>query len=267
MEIKASIETITPSKCEEYLRLNDNYRARVVANIEAMAKDMKARRWDENGESIKFSADGRLVDGQNRLMACIKAGVPFTTVVVRGVKSDLNIDTGNKRQFRDWLKHNGCEKYCSEVAAGIRLSIPLSKGLNPNGAVGDRRPTAHELKSLWKKHPEFVESAAVAMSVSHILRSSIGTATHFLFNKKDSELCGEFFAALNGKLELVTSDPVVMLRSRLLLMRSTKAHNLDTSNTSALVILAWNYWRRGLSVKHLAWRASGPHAQAFPVIE
>lgn len=49
---------------------------------------MRNGNWKANGEAIKFSSTGRLLDGQHRLRACVKEQVPFTTLVIRGLEDE-----------------------------------------------------------------------------------------------------------------------------------------------------------------------------------
>lgn len=52
-------EVITPQRASEYLKKNtNNYRKARMSDVNQYACDMKAGRWQFNGESIKFSKRG-----------------------------------------------------------------------------------------------------------------------------------------------------------------------------------------------------------------
>jgi len=104
-------EKITPDMAQEYLKFNtENYRSLSKDRVISYASDMKNGRWQFNGESIKFSENGQLIDGQHRLQAIIRAGVPVDMLVIRGVKDDVDIyDIGAQRsQSGDGLRRVGC---------------------------------------------------------------------------------------------------------------------------------------------------------------
>ena len=60
----------------------------------------------ENGETIKVGTDGRLYDGQHRLMAQVMAGVPMKWLVVTIDKPEIafkTIDNGARRGVADYF--------------------------------------------------------------------------------------------------------------------------------------------------------------------
>ena len=76
--VQTSVETITPEKAVEYLRHNtNNYRKLSLATVSKYVAEIKAGRWQLNGETIVFGEDGILKDGQHRLAAIAKAGKPI----------------------------------------------------------------------------------------------------------------------------------------------------------------------------------------------
>ena len=50
---------------------------------------MQNGEWKLNGKSICFDWNGRLLNGQHRLSAVVRSGVPLTTLVVRGLDPAL----------------------------------------------------------------------------------------------------------------------------------------------------------------------------------
>ena len=115
-QMNISTETVTPAIAREWLTHNIDNRSPREASIESYAQDMLAGRWQLTGESIKFAEDGRLLDGQNRLMAVIKSGIPIETVVVRGLdpRSQIAMDGGIARTSGDALgfaRQDGESKY------------------------------------------------------------------------------------------------------------------------------------------------------------
>lgn len=113
-------ERITPDKAREYLGMNvDNYRKLNSARVQTYCADMKAGRWQFNGESIKFSQNGVLMDGQHRLQAIVKADVPVDMLVIRGLDNDVDIcDIGSVRTLGMIAKRRGtCEANATTIVA------------------------------------------------------------------------------------------------------------------------------------------------------
>lgn len=103
--ISAQVEKITPAIAAAYLEMNKNNRAIRKKVVDAYARDMANGEWVVQHQGIAFDVDGNLVDGQHRLQAVIKAGVPVQMMVTRGLEKNSveGIDQGAKRSFSDVL--------------------------------------------------------------------------------------------------------------------------------------------------------------------
>ena len=129
-------EIITPSKAKEYLAYNIcNYRNVDHYRVNTYANDMLSGAWQDNGESIKFGVDGKLLDGQHRLLAIVKAGVPIGMYVCRGVSADI-FDIGKNRTPAQILKANSLSGPCVESASlGAFTQIVRGKIICGGGAI------------------------------------------------------------------------------------------------------------------------------------
>lgn len=108
--ITNTLEMVTPDKAKEYLFFNrDNNRNKKLSNINGLAEDIRNGNWTIDNNSICFDTNGELIDGQNRLYAIIKAGIPVPTFVRRGLipKSMQTIDSGTSRTLHDRMKISG----------------------------------------------------------------------------------------------------------------------------------------------------------------
>jgi hypothetical protein len=102
----SKVFTITPTIAEALLRdYNFENRPKKPKAIARYADDMAAQQWSVTGDTIKFSKEKRLRDGQNRLMACVRAGAPFCTYIVFGVDDAAfdRMDQGRNRSGSDVL--------------------------------------------------------------------------------------------------------------------------------------------------------------------
>lgn len=101
-------EEITPEIATDYLSHNKNNRNIRWADVDKYARDMKAGEWELTPECIAFGTKGQLKNGQHRLNAVIKAGVPVTFIVAYDVPDEITIfDRGVLRTAADILKMSG----------------------------------------------------------------------------------------------------------------------------------------------------------------
>ena len=122
--IQTTVENINKERALEYLQLNTgNYRSMNLRIAKTYAEDMKAGKWVLNGEPIVFDQNGKLKDGQHRLMAVTIADAVVPFLVVRGVENDVNIfDFGSNRNIRQVCSAmNAPVKSCCASASRILL--------------------------------------------------------------------------------------------------------------------------------------------------
>ena len=97
--------TITPEMSAQFLGNNAINRKITESNIATIARALTNKEWAVNGETIKFDSVGNLLDGQHRLLACVRSGIPFESYVVRNLATETftTIDIGTKRSAADIL--------------------------------------------------------------------------------------------------------------------------------------------------------------------
>lgn len=119
--IETRVEIITPEVAKEYLTHNCVNRSLSPNRIKTYATDMKNGNWELNGEAIQFNKSGELINGQHRLNAIIRANVPVTMLVMRGLSNDLTLfDRGRNRSVRDSLIISGMDK---RIATPITVAM------------------------------------------------------------------------------------------------------------------------------------------------
>jgi len=105
-----ALVTITPEMAEEMLKKNIGNRKINQANVNRIAADMATGNYRLNGETIKVSSNGEILDGQHRLLAAVKSGMTFRTYIVYNVERESigTIDMGKGRSVADSLNVMGC---------------------------------------------------------------------------------------------------------------------------------------------------------------
>lgn len=108
--LDVKLVTITPEMAEEMLKHNVANRKVNQANVNRIAADMITGNYKVNGETIKISPNHEILDGQHRLLACIKSGVSFKSYIVYNVEREAvgTIDMGKGRSVADSLNVMGC---------------------------------------------------------------------------------------------------------------------------------------------------------------
>lgn len=111
---------VTPKLAQEILAAQgpDTNRRLDAFQINRLAELIREDKWNEDVDSIKISKTGRLIDGQHRLHAVIRAARPVMMLFATGVPEDTikYIDTGKRRTTGQTLQILG-----KQVAA-IRLA-------------------------------------------------------------------------------------------------------------------------------------------------
>jgi len=121
--MKTAVETITPKKAREYLLANkDNYRKLSRHKVNQYAEDMKAGRWQMNGQGIAFGKNQILKDGQHRLAAIVQAGVPVEMTVNRDLDDNVTIfDVGMMRSATQIVLANKVDLPKQAVSAAAAI--------------------------------------------------------------------------------------------------------------------------------------------------
>lgn len=180
------LTTITPELAERLLARNTNNRRPKERKIQQFARDMIAGRWDADASDIKFARTGELIDGQNRLMACVRSGAAFPTLVRTGLGLDtkMHVDTGTARTVADVLKMSGGYTNPSATGAAVALwqryeaRVTQFGGKRTTDTKGPTPLTHDEVLDFLEKHPaiqmfsaeaERVRRAIPALPTSSIL--------------------------------------------------------------------------------------------------
>lgn len=261
--MQAAIVTITPDEAEKLLKLNTNNRALVEPHLLFLQQQMESGAWKLNGEAIIVSK-GRLIDGQHRLEACVRAGVPFETLLVKGVDEKVfdTIDSGLRRRASDVLHILG-EKYATLLAATISFVDDFTTGAL---ATDQRRRRSNaDYEVLLDRHPGIRQAVeyynVLRAQEKQLVPGSMLCGLYYLFSKKDPSLADKFIEQVAVGENLKQSDPAFMLRDRFI-QNSISKSKLPKHYLAAITIKAWNALRTGRVPGHLRWSKN----EVFPEI-
>lgn len=259
-----SVEMITPELAKKYLAENQGNRTLRTRAVEVYALDMACGNWKFLGDPIRFSRDGRLLDGQHRLAAIIMSKTTQQMVVVRGLymNTQINMDTGIKRNFADYLKFVG--------EANVHMYAAIIGGVTrweESGSLRSNNTSHAELEKTYHKYPELKDAISVVQRANNAVSTGYvaGGFVWWKLNQIDAGECANFFDRLISQEDHHQGDPIFALR-RLLISNAPagRKRTLPPQNVAALMIKAWNKWREGERVEVLMWRGGGSSPEPFP---
>lgn len=245
------VVTVTPAIAQEWLGSNIGNRNRKDANVEKYHRDMSVGRWALTGEPIIFDSVGHLRNGQNRLFACIKANAPFKCLVVWGVEPEsfVSMDRGAIRSNADVLSING-EANATAVASacGFIWRQMNGKALDQGGKT---TITSEECIDILERFPEIRESVGWRNGSTKVGITSPALAVylHWRLARIDTGMAEEFFGRLYSGENLISGNPILTLRNRLM----GETPRLGTKLCVIFVFKAWNAWGSGESLAIMKW--------------
>lgn len=263
--LHVNFEHITPGRAAQILESNSGNRSVASAVVDKYARDMKVGAWVLNGQTIKIGQSGRLLDGQHRCAAAIKAGRGFDAVVVEGLDDSVfdTFDLGMRRSIGEILQDRQ-EINTSTLAAVLRQVWLIKNGLLQHRAVS---PTVAELLDLLDNNPAVRESVRLSYKIRDVVAPGLACALHFFFAQVHKSKAEEFVARLGDGANLSEFSPILRLRERLNKDRASRKRDMSDAEKAAILIKAWNAFRLGRELGVLKWQNAGPKKEAFPQIE
>lgn len=248
MQIKQM--NMTPRAAQKILNNNSHNRNIRKRKVDAYARDMKAGKWHNNGETVKIATDGTLIDGQHRLLAIVMSGVTVPMVVVSGLDMEVQstIDTGAKRNFGDQLHLDG-KKSGMLLAAIARRGVMLEQGQMYLG--GEIQPTENEMREFIDKAPELldrcVEVASTMRNDLNRVTPSVAGFAYLMFYAIEPSDAERFMSALSSGVGLDNGSPILALRRKFIRDAATGGP-VNANEQLAYMIVGWNLWRENKSV-------------------
>lgn len=252
-DLSIKVETITPAIAEKLFNDRAENRNVVSRVVDKYARDMKAGLWALNGQTIKISKSGRLLDGQHRCTAAVKTGVAFPAIVVRGLPDEVfdTLDVGQSRSLGQVLSERG-EKSGFALAAALHKLWLYEEG---TPTLHTRRGSHAELIQVLEKNPGLRRSVHLCVSKGRDMApGSAGAVTHYLAAKVDAAKADAFIVGLGEGANLPRESPVLALRELLRRNQWNQRKRLGEVDKWAVTIKAMNALLEGRSVRLLVWR-------------
>lgn len=249
MNIHTSIERITPEQAQKYLVCNTNNRNMRPSHVERLSNDILNNRWTVNGASIVFNSDGTLLDGQHRLAAIVKAGVPVDMLIVRGVSTTAmpTIDANVSRSAADAINLLGF-KNATKVATAARMLL----NLKANEIGSNRRRSNTEILEFVTKHPMLPECATVVEDTADVMPQSVIVSWYYMafYLSGERALADTAHAVLATGIPAYHGDPIHVFRERVIRMEAgMKSSGKSRASLMWTMIASWNDFVKGEQLK------------------
>lgn len=255
-KITMAIETITPERASELLATNSHNRNIRPAAVTRLAAAIKRGEWKLNGDAIRIGSDGVLLDGQHRLTAIVRAGVPVQSIVVSGVSPDAfaTIDTDAcPRNAADVLHVSGAKSATAVASVAKMLHIYKATG-NPVSTTATAMPTTQQVVASSSANTDVQDAVSWVYGrgkwCKTFLGPSISGFCRVLFMRDNRDAATTFFDSLNSGLDLHEGSPVALLREKMVSDYAAPT-KMTKQLKMAMVFKAYKYHRDGASVKFL----------------
>lgn len=242
---------ITPQMAEYLMTINKENRPVSSTAVERYAKDMAAGRWALNGEAIVISDEGTLNTGQHRALACIKAGVPFPSLVVVGVKKDARHTDGqglakqaSHRLYMLGHKDNDLLSKSASILMALHSGkINFSIRANSIWLAGESPSQMEVVQYAQERKDDILLADSFYHRARFLDRRRIVALAVYLHDKGASwERINVFLEKLLLGANLDASCPIFNVRRRLL----NDTEKVTPAQFFELLLRTWNYWRAGM---------------------
>jgi len=247
-----------PEDAEYLLEENDHNRHMQTRVVDRYKRFMKAGKWRLNGECIKISTDGILLDGQHRLEALRQLGKPVRMSLAIGVAPDtfaIN-DTGKPRSSGDILSIAGY-KNVNANAAALRFLLWYRDSEVFSSRI-DICPD--DILTAIKRWPHITYFVYPSIEFKTLMPSSIVQFFMYITQTIDSEKSYLFFQKLLTGEGLKKKSGILQLRNMLLKYKISNL-SMDKRHHVACLVLAWNAFIEDRPAKTIKW-----NGKSFPAI-
>jgi hypothetical protein len=237
------------------LERNTANRKASALHVNALGRETTEDRWVFNGEPIKFARDGRLIDGQHRLMAVAKTGIPIETFVVFGLSPDAfaTYNGSKRRSNSDVLSILG-EVNTHRLASALSNVACYDAGRT--GEFGHSRVPGTAMEELLAKYPGVRDSVRIfSKDTKRLMPPSLMASLHYIFGRIDEDAASEYCNSIIDGVGLQVGDPAHTVREKLMANAATRGAKIPTVMIAAFVIKGWNAFREGRKLRVLKFLA------------
>lgn len=238
---------LTPEVAQAWLdRFNTSNRKIQKSHVTEIARDIRGGNWMNNAQPIGFSGnpwtgEARLLNGQHRLEAVVKADAPIEVMIATGLPEEAfdTFDMHARHSHRKYLA-KGDERV---LAAAAKIQWRVDNGMAP----GDRSsPSAAEIQETIEAHPSLIDAFQISRKKEMQEIGSAGILTFFISHIRcqDDQLSELYLQQLMNGEGLQRGNPIIKARAKLI----GKRGGLTRREVLQLLLEAWDEFRAHVDV-------------------
>ena len=247
-QTKEEIILIDRVLANEYLKGNQGNRRQRTLWVKELADRMLNGKWVYNGDAIRFSKEGRLLDGQHRLEAVVIAGISVPMRIVRHLSESAftTMDEHARRSTSDTLcrlgiGHRDIERIAATATKWWFNYRDKTFGKEP-------RRSNHEYFAFVSSTKEIIYSATFVHELKckgRLLPAGPAAFLHYVAsrNSKKDEV-EAFIRKLYIGNDLSDKNPILHLRE-ILSSNQESRRKLCIRDRVLMVVKVWNSMQRG----------------------
>lgn len=256
----AVVVQMTEAMAREYLLANTGNRNIREPHVQQLARDMVEGRWRLSTDAVGFDTHGRLVNGQHRLTALIRAAevqpdITIPLMVIRGLSTEVFrvLDQGRLRPAATVLSLDGIPS--PTVVAAVAKNVLMYDGYPDLLWSSSLAPSRVQVIDFARQHrDEMAAARPYAPRPRFPLRITSYTTLRYLIardSEQDPAVLDEFDRGIVTGENLAPGDPRLIMRNGNI--NSTWGNNGSQPRLGAF-IKAWNCFVRGERMQAMRFR-------------
>lgn len=251
LELEFEIREVTPQVAQAWMAKNDHNRNVKKRHKAKLTRAMELEEFRFVGDPVRFSAQGRLLDGQHRLLSIIESGKAQLLLIITGFADDDQqyMDSGAIRSAADQVGLVLQKTQPSVWASVARLIIRWDA---EDLLTEELTPAPPEINLFIQEHDDAMQRAVrAANAVYSTTRGSkaVAGAAYFMAEQIDAVLAVAFWRQLATGEGLHQGMPVFALRDALLRRRTNQRWRQPEE--VAAYVRCWNSARSGSAINRL----------------
>jgi hypothetical protein len=232
--MQSLVITLTPDLAKLYLSTQGRNRPLTSTRVDRLAQDILDGNWQLNGQPLVFTKDWRMIDGQHRCKAVIRAGKSIQILAVVGVEEGTAFDIGGKAR----AAHDAWRIELGDVAPTQSHAEIARSLLRWNAGKGAGRISDNRLLAFVNVHREALDFVLSEMRCNkkHVAKASIKAAIAAAYYYVDRDRLRAFcHIVLTGVVDKPLVDNAAMrLREWLLQYSSTRRDEVYLQTEAAI---------------------------------
>lgn len=236
-------------------------------HVDRIARQIADGHWRFNGDTIKVSDDGEVLDGQHRLWAVVETQKGIDTIVVYGIAREAfaTIDTVRKqRSGGDTLSLLGVDRYRNMISEALKWLLRYRGGFIENFRAPIHKIENSDIEGAYEQNKTIGKAVERAMKCKGLGATALIAFVYYIVANRDEELADRMIDTLIDPSQVNLSDPFFRLRTFLTTDRHKQKEPLLTL---ALMIKAVNAAAAGQKVSILNWKQQGERREEFPKLK